>query len=182
MVSILFVACLLLASPAVASCASQGVDSLRSDCYLKGVAAYRAGDYAAAVKWWKKSAKDGDAMAQCNLGTCYASGKGVAQNYDKAFAWFRKSAVQGNAMAQYNVGNCYLEGYGVQPDACEAIRWYGLAAEQGNVMAMTLKEKRQKWLFRWVNFIKVLPSRKKASLAMGNLLSEECSAHPLLRR
>ena len=94
----LFLACLCVTSPAVALCLTDNTcvqslaDTLRSDGYLKGLEAYRAGNYSDAVKFWKKAAKEGEALAQCNLGASYAAGKGVRQDYSKALKWFRKAA------------------------------------------------------------------------------------------
>ena len=98
-------------------------DTLRTETYLKGLDAYRAGDYRSAVGLWKEEARRGNPLAQCNLGACYVSGKGVGQNYDRAVSWFRKSAAQGNDVAQCNMGNCYHKGYGVEHDLKEAIKW-----------------------------------------------------------
>ena len=100
---------LIAATPLEASCPYGKVctlDTLRSEKYIKGLEAYKACDYDTAVRLWKAAAKSGDASAQCNLGACYYSGKGVGQSYNKAIKWFRKSAAQGNDMAQCNIGNC----------------------------------------------------------------------------
>ena len=45
-------------------------------------------DYEEAVKSFRKSAKQGDARAQFNLGVSYQYGKGVTKNYVKAYALF----------------------------------------------------------------------------------------------
>jgi TPR repeat protein len=105
-------------------------DSLRTEGYIKGLEAYRAGDYKTAVGLWKEEARRGNALAQCNLGACYVQGKGVGQNYNRAVSWFNKSAAQGNDVAQCNLGNCYHKGYGVKHDLQEAVKWYRLAAGQ----------------------------------------------------
>ena len=41
---------------------------------------------------YTKSAEQGDATAQYNLGVCYYNGQGVAQDNKKAVYWFTKSA------------------------------------------------------------------------------------------
>ena len=46
----------------------------------KGWAAEKAGDYAEAVKWYRKAAEQGLALAQFNLGVMYEKGKGVLQD------------------------------------------------------------------------------------------------------
>jgi uncharacterized protein len=54
-------------------------------------------DYAEAVKWYRLSAAQGDAMAQSNLGVMYVNGQGVPQDYVQAHMWFNLAAAQGNA-------------------------------------------------------------------------------------
>lgn len=67
----------------------------------------------------------------CELGDCYAFGKGVAQDYAAAASWYRKAAEQGDAGGQYNLGLCYYNGQGVAEDREQAIYWAKKAAEQG---------------------------------------------------
>ena len=78
-----------------------------ADDVNKGYAAYQAGDYAEALKWYRKAAEQGDASAQYNLGNGYRRGKGVTQDYAEAANWYRKAAEQGNAWAQSNLGVMY---------------------------------------------------------------------------
>ncbi|KAF8926036.1 hypothetical protein BGZ58_000244, partial [Dissophora ornata] len=51
-----------------------------------------------------KSANQGDADAQSNLGFMYDNGKGVPQDYPKAIEWYLKATNQGDAIAQSNLG------------------------------------------------------------------------------
>ena len=60
-------------------------------------------DYNEAVKWYRKSAEQGDADSQCNLGHMYAQGLGVQKDYYEAEKWTKKSAEQGNAQAKKNL-------------------------------------------------------------------------------
>lgn len=57
-------------------------------------------NYAEAVKWYRKSAEQGNAVAQYNLGNCYYDGNGVPQSYEGAVKWLRKAAEQGVADAK----------------------------------------------------------------------------------
>ncbi|MFT6908978.1 MAG: TPR repeat protein [Oleiphilaceae bacterium] len=82
-----------------------------------------------------KSAKQGDAPAQFNLGIMYDKGKGVAQDDKQAAIWYRKAAEQGHALAQYNLGIVYANGEGVPQDDKQAVMWYRRAAEQGLAQA-----------------------------------------------
>ena len=83
----------------------------------------------------RKSAEQGDADAQFNLGLCYTDGLGVAKDEKEAVRWYRQAAEQGDAKAQFNLGYCYAKGSGVTKDEKEAVRWYGQAAEQGDARA-----------------------------------------------
>ena len=85
----------------------------------------------------KAAAEQGNAVAQCNLGICYANGMGVEKDEEKAVDWFFKAAEQGNANAQYNLGVCYHNGQGVEKDYARAVKSYRKAAEQGNADAQS---------------------------------------------
>ncbi len=52
--------------------------------------------YAEALKWYRKSAEQGVALAQLGLGIMYAGGKGVTQDYVAAHMWFSLAAELGN--------------------------------------------------------------------------------------
>ena len=52
--------------------------------FQAGVAAYKKGDYAAALREWTPLAEQGDANAQNNLGVMYDIGRGVSQDYHTA--------------------------------------------------------------------------------------------------
>ncbi|HYG34555.1 MAG TPA: tetratricopeptide repeat protein, partial [Clostridia bacterium] len=61
----------------------------------------------------RHAADEGDAAAQCYLGICYQTGKGVAQDYQEAVRWFRRAAEQDDSTAQCYLGFCYQTGTGV---------------------------------------------------------------------
>ena len=50
--------------------------------------------------WGRKSAEQGDAEAQCNLGGCYCNGDGVIQNNVKAYAWSALASANGSEYAK----------------------------------------------------------------------------------
>jgi uncharacterized protein len=112
-------------------------DAVRADGFDKGYAAYEAGDYAEAVKWFRKAAEQGDAIAQYNLALMYRDGEGVTQDDAEAVKWFRKAAEQGVANAQYNLALRYDKGKGVTQDYAEAAKWFRKAAKQGNASAQS---------------------------------------------
>ena len=80
----------------------------------------------------KKSAEQGDAKAQYNLGVCYYNGYGVEKDYQEAVKWYHKAAEQGDAMAQFNLGLCYDYGNGIPRNKIEAYIWYVLSFKNGN--------------------------------------------------
>jgi TPR repeat protein len=89
-------------------------------------------DAAIAVGWYRKSADQGDPIAQYNLANFYQSGEGIGKDDAQAAFWYRKSADQGFAAAQYQLGLAYEAGRGVAKDAAEAARWCWKAADQGD--------------------------------------------------
>jgi hypothetical protein len=60
-----------------------------------GVQALKDGDYATALKEFLPLARQGNAVAQCNLGLMYDEGHGVAQDYSEAVRWYREAARTG---------------------------------------------------------------------------------------
>ena len=110
--------CLMLATPAGA-----GFD--------EGLAAYKRGDYATALREFRPLAEQGNAKAQVLLGAMFHAGEGVSQDHATAVKWYRKAAEQGSAFAQNNLGVMYEKGQGVVRDYAEAVKWYRLAAMQG---------------------------------------------------
>lgn len=84
-----------------------------------------------AADWYEKSAEQGNAYAQNNLGYMYYHGKGIEQDYEKTFYWFKKSAEQGHAYGQNNLGIMYENGKEVEQDYEKAIELYEKSAEQG---------------------------------------------------
>ena len=51
-------------------------------------------DYVEAVKWYRKAAEQGGALAQYNLGVSYSTGRGVPQDYVAAHKWANLAAAQ----------------------------------------------------------------------------------------
>ena len=83
----------------------------------------------------KAKAERGDAESQCNLGSNYMNGVGVAKDDAEALKWYRKAAEQGNAVLQNMLGLMYGKGQGVAKDDAEAAKWFRKSAEQGNAFA-----------------------------------------------
>ena len=60
-------------------------------------------DYTQAVHWYTKSAEQGVADAQFNLGNCYENGEGVKKSYAMAVHCYTKAAEQGNVWAKFSL-------------------------------------------------------------------------------
>lgn len=103
--------------------------------YKIGKKFYNRGNYAEAVKWYRKAANKGDNKARNDLGNCYYGGKGVEKDELEAVRWFWDAAVQGDAEAQNSLGDCYYYGKGVEVNETEAAEWYQKAGIQGSIKA-----------------------------------------------
>ena len=73
----------------VALCAgfTLGLTVPASAGYDEGVAAYKRGDYATALREWRPLAEQGNAASQALLGGMYGLGRGVPQDYVQAHVW-----------------------------------------------------------------------------------------------
>lgn len=79
-------------------------------------AAYTSKNYAVAFKEFSALAKQGNPVAQNQLGLMYANGEGVTPNVKEALKLYRLSAAQGFALAQNNLGWMFYTGRGVEQD------------------------------------------------------------------
>ncbi|MCG8687297.1 MAG: caspase family protein, partial [Desulfobacterales bacterium] len=89
-------------------------------------------NYKQAAAWYRKSAEQGYAEAQNDIGFLYEKGLGVEKDYFQASGWYRKAAQKGYVVAQNNIGFLYEKGLGVEKDYLKAAYWYRKAAHQGN--------------------------------------------------
>lgn len=95
------------------------------------VSAYKSGDYKTALQLFQEQAKDGDPLAQHNLGVMYQHGQGVPQNIQQSVKWYYEAANQGLAEAQYNLGVLYLTGSDLPRDFNKAKQLFSNAANKG---------------------------------------------------
>lgn len=83
----------------------------------------------------KPEKKIADANYQFNMGSAYATGNGMEQDFEQAAQWWEKAADGGNANAQYELANLCLEGSGVEKNLKRAVYLFTKAAEQGHAGA-----------------------------------------------
>jgi len=87
-------------------------------------------NYAEILTWYRKSAAQGFAPAQNQLGSMYENNLGLPQDYRRAASYYRLAANQGFAPAQYNLAGLFEDGFGVKRDYKQALTWYRKAADQ----------------------------------------------------
>jgi len=89
---------------------------------------------------YQTGADRGDANSMQNLGTLYARGYGMAQDYAKAREWYEKAADRSNdEVAMLYLGHLYHNGgWGVAQDYAKAREWYEKAADKGNAAMSNL--------------------------------------------
>ncbi|MER8929068.1 tetratricopeptide repeat protein [Mesorhizobium sp. M0859] len=80
------------------------------------------------MKWYRLSADQGFAPAQNDLGTMYASGRGVPKDASDAAKWFQLAADRGFVPAQYNLAVMYETGHGMPQDDVQALKWLSLVS------------------------------------------------------
>ena len=85
-------------------------------------------EYGEAVRWYRKSAIQGNGMAQMALGMMYFDGKGVTRSHQTAFTWLKPAAEQGEPLAQVTLATMYEAGDGVPQDVIQAHMWFSVAA------------------------------------------------------
>lgn len=101
----------------------------RAMTHDEAIAAYYRGDYATALRVFRELAEIGNESAECNLGTMYFLGQGVARDYTQAEKWIRKAADKGLARCQSDLGVLYEDGLGVERDYVQAAKWFRKAAQ-----------------------------------------------------
>lgn len=108
--------------------------SASSQDFEKGITAYQAMDYVAALEEFFLLAEQGNAEAQYRVGMMYYNGEGVPKKQSSLGATFEK-AENGDVSEQFMAG-FMVEGKGLaRHDIREAFRWYSKAAKQGDVRA-----------------------------------------------
>lgn len=103
--------------------------------FEEGLAAWKAGNYTAALKIWTPLAEQDHAAAEYYLALMHAKGQGVTRDDSKAIQWYRRAASHRYTPAQLAIAVSYDEGRGVPQSPSKAMKWYRLAGQQGDVTA-----------------------------------------------
>ena len=83
-----------------------------------------------------KSARQGNDVAQYNLGVCYYKGNGTPRDLSEAFRWYSRSAEQGNRNAMFSLASMYRFGEGCARDRKKAFFLCRKAVRNGNTDAL----------------------------------------------
>lgn len=100
-----------------------------------GYAEYQEHRYKEAYDKLLPTAEEGNAEAQCMLGTLYQLGLGVDVDEEQAIWWYERSAEQGYAIANNNLAGMLA----VRGQSEVAARLYALSREQGFMHGPTLR-------------------------------------------
>ena len=92
--------------------------------YLGGVGVER--NLEKAKKWYRKSARHGEAKAMFSLGRIAR----IEQDFKDSLAWFNRAASAGHARSLYYIGSQYWHGHGVQQDKKKAMNFFHIAAKK----------------------------------------------------
>lgn len=91
---------------------------------------------AAAIIWYERSAQQGYAPAQCQLGKLYSEGIGVPRDTDRAAELLRDASNAGEIYASHYLGILYLKGEGVPKNEKTAFELFQKAAGAGCTQAI----------------------------------------------
>ena len=105
--------------------------SLYATEFKEASQAYQKGAYIQAFNDFYILAKEGDKLAQHNVGMMYSLGKGAKKDSAKAISWYEKAAKQGLGVSAYNLGEIYQKRGKKDPHAyTKAKYWYEKAIEE----------------------------------------------------
>jgi len=103
-------------------------------------------DLSKAQRWYEKSAKQGNGLAQYNLAQMYhMEGAKDAHSYAKAKHWYEKAIKSGIKEAYNNLGRLFLEGRGVSKDEDKAFELFKKGAELGDALSQINVAKLYAW-------------------------------------
>ncbi len=100
--------------------------------FSDGLAAYDAGRYSEAVRFWNPLALAGDRDALVAMAELLERGQGVGKDITAARRYYRLAAQAGSAVGQINLADYLEREAGGKADYVEALVWYGIAARKGN--------------------------------------------------
>jgi len=149
-------------------------------------------DERAGFEWLLRSAEQGHARAQTQVGMAYQKGRGVGRNLDESVKWMRMAAEQAQPKAQFELGVYYRDGKGVPKDPVLGLMWLLLSQEKGGIAARVAapgllrhlkpRDRKEAWelVYQWREahgLPRIPPSAKKAR-AKGKARTEPSRETP----
>ena len=92
--------------------------------YLNGVGI--DADIAEAIRWYRRSARQGDKRAMFSLGQIAYFGR----DYSEALLWFKRAADKGHHRSDFWIGKLYWRGQGIPLDQQQAKQYFARAASK----------------------------------------------------
>lgn len=92
-----------------------------------------------AIEWYRKAARQGNSVAQYQLGMIYSDSDNRYRDHDEAYYWMKNAAENGYVLAQYRLGIRYEHGIGTKKSLILAYMWNEIAAEGGDSDALEKK-------------------------------------------
>ena len=99
--------------------------------FADGWAAYKAGNYDAALEHWLPLAARGDLDALYDVAALYESGVLGKPQFGRAVSFYRRAAERRMPAAQTRLGRMFETGAGVEANPEQSLDWYRQAAERG---------------------------------------------------
>ena len=99
----------------------------------EAVAAYERGDYATAIRGFRKAAEQEMPPARSTSVTRTPKA-GVRPGLPRGLKWYRKAAEQGYVPAQVHLGTMYFEGRVVPQNYQDSVKWFRKAVDQGDAL------------------------------------------------
>lgn len=103
---------------------------LAGDLYAFGESGVKQ-DYMQAFKWYERSALQGNAVAQYNLGVILLVGHHDKESKQYGVRMLRAAADSDIPLAQFNLGVAHAQGHGVKKDHAAAKLWFDKACKNG---------------------------------------------------
>jgi len=89
-----------------------------------------------AIKWYRKSAEQGNVYGEANIGRALLTGDGVPVDYAEAAKWLEMAAAQNDSDSERLIGWMYYTGNGMAKDLAKSFEMYRRSAELGNEYSM----------------------------------------------
>lgn len=92
----------------------------------------RSQNYSEALKWYKKSAENGNPEAMATVSFFYSLGKGVFPDEKEAFLWLQRASERGHTQSMVVLAEMYAAGDEIEKDLQRAFELYFKAAGKGD--------------------------------------------------